>query len=184
MFMTNEKNVERSEKFFARRNFLKWGVTAGLVALPIGLTLYRQMAKRKSFTFGFDRLPDDLNWLNDRSFDNIIQNLPESIHYFFPDSLLVSRRGACLSFFAEAKNSLEKTLAITGKLILNDNSVIEGALDFYDVQLPQKPYRASAPCGMIPPMILPTPNDYNIPFPSNVDVMSLKRVEWTVSTLG
>ena len=182
--MTNEKNVVKSEQVIARRNFLKWGMTAGLLVLPIGFTLYRQMTKRKSFTFGFDRLPDDLDWLNDRSFDHIMQNCPESIDCFVPESLFVFHMGVCLSFFASAENPLGKMLAVTGKLILNDNSVIEGALGFYDVQQPQKPYRASSPVGMIVPTILLTPNEYIISFPSKTDVTVLKRVEWTISIPG
>lgn len=170
-----------SEQAIARRNFLKWGLVGGLGLLSAWHMFVRFGQNRTYFTFGFDRLADDPQWLNERSFDSILQKRPASMHFFGPDSFLVFSNEVHLNFFASSENISAKNLVVEGKLILSNNAIVEGPAICYEVRPPQKPQRASAPVGMGVPMILPAPNEYNISFPSNVDSAQLRRAEWTVS---
>jgi hypothetical protein len=106
------------------------------------------------------------------------------MRFFDLDSFIVFSKAVCLNFFATSESALVKSLLVEGKLILNDKSIIEGPATCYSVRSPQKPQRASSPTGMGIPMILPTPSEYRISFPPNVDPSALKCVEWTVSILG
>jgi hypothetical protein len=167
---------------FSRRNFLRLAVVGGLSLPVIGQILSRQWRRNSIFRFGFNRLPEDLQWSEERSFNDALLNRPKSLSFFELDSFFVFfPTSVCLNFFAYKLDNLSKFLEIEGKLILDGDEVVEGPAICYPASSDRKPIRASAPLGITTPLILPTPYEYNIFFRSGFDLVSLKRVEWIVS---
>ncbi|MDR1383357.1 MAG: hypothetical protein LBJ67_05870 [Planctomycetaceae bacterium] len=188
--MNNEKNCLKSKsvtgalsKVFSRRTFLKLGIVSSLIALP-ALKFATSSRQQPSFCFGFDRLPEDPDWFNGRSFNDVLSRLPKSLSFFEPDSFFIFFPSyICLDFFTYGANP-SQILMVEGKSILNNGNTIDGPVSCYTISPPEKPVRASCPIGLVTPLILPSPQTYIILFPPHFELSVLRRVEWSLSIIG
>ncbi|MDR3110261.1 MAG: hypothetical protein LBU65_11340 [Planctomycetaceae bacterium] len=190
MEFRKEKELLLRPKKYSRRELMKFSVVGGLGCLFVYQIVSRHRRKEPRFTFGFDQLADDRAWQNDRSFSQVMSQLPEFLTGFEPEALFVfSPNVVSLYFFYTLYSSytgvqdVSKKLFIEGKLILDGGNTVDGPLFSYKLEPFQPPQKAAVPYGIITPIILAQPNSYNIVLPPDFALLSLKRIEWSLFVL-